>query len=293
MVLAGIALGQQAFDVRNYSSLGALVFLFLDHLSSCKSEYSHIWKAPSSSGKHMYLFARYFALATQIVNYTLIQTVLVHAPVKIGQCQAWYIFLFVSSLVLMAVFDGILLLRVYALYSKSIKVSLLALPVALPFAICFCYIGRNIYLEDTPFTPTCDLPKTPLEAAILVPTVVIAHMMLWVATFAKRNVAQGHATVVSLVVHEGGWTLVILCAMVAGITPYPYVVQSTNPFVMYVWPTTIFSITSCRLIMNMRQLKTEPRTRSSPSGHDVHLSTIINTCHDEVVIQIEDSVSER
>ncbi|KAF8167102.1 hypothetical protein B0H34DRAFT_737 [Crassisporium funariophilum] len=51
------------------------------------------------------------------------------------QCQAWYIFLFVSSLVLMAVFDGILLLRVYALYSKSIKVSLVALPVALHFAI--------------------------------------------------------------------------------------------------------------------------------------------------------------
>ncbi|KAF8167105.1 hypothetical protein B0H34DRAFT_765 [Crassisporium funariophilum] len=90
-----------------------------------------------------------------------------------------------------------------------------------------------------------------------------------------------------------GRLLYFVVPMVAGITPYPYVVQSTNRLLCYIWLTTIFSITSCRLIMNMRQLKTEPRTRSSPSGHNVHLSTIINTCHDEVVIQIEDSVSER
>ncbi|KAF8156122.1 hypothetical protein B0H34DRAFT_716282 [Crassisporium funariophilum] len=278
MVLEEFTLGQDAFNVRSYSSLAALVCLLLDHLISCRSEYSLIWRAPSSTVKYIYLFARYYALAVQILNYGLVQAVLVHGLVKREQCQVWYTILFVSSLALMAALDAILLLRVYALYRQSgKKVCALVLPVAFPFVICFSYTGRNIYLTKAPFSPLCDLPRTPLEGALLVPTVVIAHMLVWVATFAKRNVAEGQAVVVRLVVHEGGWTLVVFFAIVAAITPYTYATHSTNPFVVFVWPTTIFSITSCRLIINMRQLKTEPRSVSASSINDVHLSTVIRT----------------
>lgn len=40
---------------------------------------------------------------------------------------------------------------------------------------------------------------------------VLAHGTLWVATFAKRNVAQGRAIVVRLVVHEVAWIFILLC----------------------------------------------------------------------------------
>ncbi|KAF8156088.1 hypothetical protein B0H34DRAFT_520797 [Crassisporium funariophilum] len=263
------------FKISNYSSLAALVILLLDHGSTCTSEYTFIWRTPSCSAKHLYLFARYFSLAVQVLNYCLIHTVLVHAPVKVAQCQAWFTFLFVSSGLSLATLDAILLLRVYALYQKNLKVCLLVLPLSLPFIISFG-IGRHIYI-NTAFNPICVLQRTPFEAAFLVPTVVIAHMAVWVTTFARRNVAHGQAAVVRLVVHEGAWTVVVFCAIVAAIAPYSYTTQSSNPFVIYVWPTTVFSITSCRLIMNMRRLKTEPTGLSISSVYDLRLSTVLTT----------------
>lgn len=41
-------------------------------------------------------------------------------------------------------------------------------------------------------------------------TLVLAHATLLVAIFAKRNVAQGGAAVVRLVVREGSWIVFLL-----------------------------------------------------------------------------------
>ena len=39
---------------------------------------------------------------------------------------------------------------------------------------------------------------------------MLAHTAIWMATFAKRNVAEGRAVVVQLVVCEGAWIIFVL-----------------------------------------------------------------------------------
>lgn len=40
--------------------------------------------------------------------------------------------------------------------------------------------------------------------------VLSVHMILWVVTFVRRNIAQGQAVVVKLVVQESAWALALI-----------------------------------------------------------------------------------
>lgn len=50
-----------------------------------------------------------------------------------------------------------------------------------------------------------DLRNTPISITIL-----FAHALLWVATFMRRNIAQGHAVVVKLAVSESALALALI-----------------------------------------------------------------------------------
>lgn len=161
---------------------------------------------------------------------------------------------------------------VYALYSKNVKVHILSLPVILQFII------GSIQMEQVTrshqFNSYCDKPSSLKNAGLagcvfwyplrfcfsdrfsLRGSVLLAHVAIWVAIFANRNVAQG--VVVRLVVRESAWVLFILisqwststfCVYIlfttaiitcfAGIitsqTAYAVVSDSSNPFVFFVW----------------------------------------------------------
>ena len=109
---------------------------------------------------------------------------------------------------------------VYALYmyKKNAKVHLLALPIMAQFIIGSVRVSRC-----PRFDPYCNKPTSLMDACFTgcvfwYPSysvsvtlcfsrgsVVLAHTILWVATYAKRNVGEGQAVVVRLVVREGAW----------------------------------------------------------------------------------------
>lgn len=84
-------------------------------------------------------------------------------------------------------------------------------------------------------------------------SVLVAHAAIWVTTFAKRNIAQGHAIVVRVVVREGAWIVFLLlgqwsnfyyipstgiftyfAGIVASQSAYAVVSDSSNPFAFFV-----------------------------------------------------------
>ncbi|KAJ3507096.1 hypothetical protein NLJ89_g6495 [Agrocybe chaxingu] len=215
-----LVLSRAALDKRHYSSLAALVLLVLDHAATFRHEYALIWKSPRSFVKGLYLGSRYLALAAEIAHYSLIHAFLLHAPVKLETCRAWFLFLIASCTVLMAILDSVLFLRVYALYERDRRAYVLALLLFLPYVPTAVLIWRNVFLPYS-FSNTS--------------TFVIGHLALWIASYSKRNIAQGQSVVVKLVVYEGACVFVLLSAIVAGMVPYSFVSQTGNPFVLFVW----------------------------------------------------------
>ncbi|KAF8816825.1 hypothetical protein BYT27DRAFT_7181294 [Phlegmacium glaucopus] len=265
----------KAVEIRDFSSFAALVFLMLEYLSNCHSEYKYIWRAQPTPVKYIYLISRYSGLIGQIVHYSLIHVFLIDAPVKPERCRVWFLFLFAICSILVASLDAVLLLRVYALYRQNVKVYILALPLILQFVVGSVMMER--VTQSHVFNSYCDKETSPTEIGLFGGTVLLAHAALGLATFAKRNIAGGRAAVVKLVVREGAWIILIFFAIVATSATYAVVFDSANPFAIFVWPTAVISVITCRIILNMNQLKTElPQERGELASTEFHLSTIIS-----------------
>ncbi|KAF8959296.1 hypothetical protein BDZ97DRAFT_2061256 [Flammula alnicola] len=282
-------------NIRNYSSLAALVFLVIEHLTTCKDEYKYIWRpatfktAPSSIIGILYLWARYVSLCTLTVHYAFVHKFLARAPVSSQHCRTWFLFLLLSLSSLMVVLDAVLFLRVYALYSKSKNILLLIVPIILQFVIA-SILTWDISQKGA-FNYQCDFRNPPIESIFLGVSVIVTHASLWVATFAKRNVGQGQALIVKLVVREGSWTFVLLFAIVSGLLPYVYASHTANPFIVFVWPISVISITAYH---DMRRLGPEP----SPNDilmltDDFRLSTVDTFPGDDMLHQYTSEEPER
>jgi len=256
-----------AFEARNYSSLAALVFLVLECLSNSRAEYNFIWRAPTTVVKFIYLISRYSALLGLAVHYCLIHLFLIDAPVKLEQCRIWYIFTFGICATTMAALDIILLLRVYALYGKNVRVYVLALPLIPQFVVASILMERASHTDM--FNSHCDKDTSPIDCSLMGSTVLLAHVALWVATFRKRNL--GDAAVLQLVIREGACIVLMLVGIIATTLAFAVVSDSSNLFVIFVWPTALISTITCRIILNMQTLKIE-----SPGSTDLYLSTIIS-----------------
>jgi hypothetical protein len=227
-------LTERAFNTRHYSSLSGLIFLILDHALTFKDEYNHIWRAQIRIDVQLfYLIARYLALSAEIAHYSLLRVFLIRSPIPLNVCQGWFTFLFITLSVLVFILDVVLFLRILALYERNWKIFLLCIPTLLPFAVgAWLFVG-NTFSPDS-FNLLCDVVKIPVELPFLAAVVIMSHGLLWVATFAKRNIAQGRAVVVRLVVQEGAWAFVLLCAIIAGVMPYSFVSRSSNPSVIFI-----------------------------------------------------------
>jgi len=167
------------------------------------------------------------------------------------------IFLTVCSCLLLAAVDLVIMLRVYALYNRSLKIALvLAFLLLIQGALvtaCTC-----ITVPRVPFGPSCDVLKTPPDVAYFMAAVVFSQTILLILTLRKRRVAFGQSPLVDLVVRDGAWVFVLVVSMFMITIPYSFVAQVSKPHVIFVWPITLLSITACRLIMNMQKVTVFP-----------------------------------
>jgi hypothetical protein len=112
------------------------------------------------------------------------------------------------------------------MFKKNAKVHVLSLPIILQFIVASVQMERVSRCHN--FNHYCNKPTSLKDVGLTgyvfwYPTypvsvtlcssrgsVVLAHATLLGATFAKRNVAEGHAAVVRLVVREGVWIVLFL-----------------------------------------------------------------------------------
>ncbi|KAF9005464.1 hypothetical protein BDQ17DRAFT_349772 [Cyathus striatus] len=268
--------GQWSIFIRTCSCLASLVVLICDYANTLQFEFRYVWKRPLNSVKFVYLFSRYFGLMSQMVNASLILTKLSQAPVELSMCRAWFIFLFVSCTIMAVMLDGIIMLRVYALHRKDRRVGLLLILIIstnFGLAIRSCVLT---YGNDT-HDDICNLKLPPRSMIQLGVVVIIGEVIVWCLTLAKRNVGAGHAKVVNKVVREGGWIFALMCiAAITTVLPYTSFLRIAKAGFVLVWPLTIFSVATCRLIKGLLELIIEPSICSGVSSSSRELTSFID-----------------
>ncbi|KDR79385.1 hypothetical protein GALMADRAFT_137227 [Galerina marginata CBS 339.88] len=242
---------------RNVSSLGALVWLIWECIITGYNEYQHIWRGPMNRVKLLYLFSRYLAICAQVANTYIVFFPLSILPVPRDECQIWLIFLTVCACLLLAALDLVIMLRVYALYNRSLKLGLFLAFLLLIQAAVVTACTR-ITVPHVPFGPSCDALETPADVIYFMATVVFSQTVLLILTVRKRKVAFGQSPLIDLVVRDGAWVFVLIVSMFVAIIPYSFIVQVFKPHIIFVWPITLLSVTACRLILNMQKITVSP-----------------------------------
>ncbi|KAF9554337.1 hypothetical protein CPC08DRAFT_712969 [Agrocybe pediades] len=274
---------QHAIRIRDYSSLSALIFLFLEYASTLSTEYRYIWRARSKLVKSLFLVARYAPLASSLVNYVLVQKWLVNAPVDEESCRSWFLFLFWANLCTVAAMDGVLFLRAFALYQKHNVIYGLFIPIAAQIASA-CVAVLPASFRKSSFNGTCGLVSVPIiPFTIMNVSLVFTHGMLFGTAYAKRKVSKAPSseTVIRMVVNEAACIFAFFIGTITSITPVSIVAQAMDPFVVFVWPLSVHSMIACRIVLNMRSLPVEEvstlpleRVSTEKSGRDLTVVTL-------------------
>jgi len=101
----------------NFLHLAAITFLFYDHLITSGNEIDYLWRRPKSASAYWFFFNRYFAFFGNITV-----TALEFTSLPLQSCKQYNLFrqlMLVLNQVLVCI---LLTLRIYALYSCSVRI---------------------------------------------------------------------------------------------------------------------------------------------------------------------------
>ncbi|KDR79609.1 hypothetical protein GALMADRAFT_223751 [Galerina marginata CBS 339.88] len=230
--------------IRQWSTLSTLAIILYEYTITFREELRHIWKRPITVVRMVYLFSRYLAIIVQSVNLYLVLGPFSALSTPERICKGWFSFQLTAACVLMAALDLILMLRLYALYSKSFKVgTLLTLLFCGQIAVEAVIAPRSVL--QVPYDPICDTTRTHPDILYFCISVWVTHIAMGLLTAAKWELAALRAPVVKLVTRDGTWILVTICALFAVIVPYGLIGQVSKAHVAFGWPISIISISVC------------------------------------------------
>ncbi|KAF8998835.1 hypothetical protein BDQ17DRAFT_1361650 [Cyathus striatus] len=266
--------------LRNCSCLTSLVVLIYDHATTFRFEYQHIWKRPVTPVKCLYLFCRYLGLICQIVNIILLFTKLYQPPIDPLICGYWYAFLITSLTVLGSALHAIMMLRVYALYGKNVKVGILLAVLLAITAGLSIHAGWLCY-PYVRYDDTCGFQEHTHSGMMgLGIWVIVLESIILALTLAKRNASTRHGDIVSKVIRDGGrfFAFMIVGSLVL-------IFSSVEPISMVligfttIWMLSLSPIMTCGLIREFLQFKTEEAQSLDQlriSSSDVELTSFID-----------------
>ncbi|KAF9001124.1 hypothetical protein BDQ17DRAFT_1542889 [Cyathus striatus] len=273
----------QSAYFRTISTLSALIVLLFEYVLNFQDEFRFVWRKPRiTTIKVVYLISRYGAILTQIVNLVVARLVMDRIPVSKHLCKIWFIFHMTSATGFLFALDIVLMIRVYALYNCDPKVgTFLATLLITQAVLVSTFAWRS---GDIPLSISCNITT---KQEILAPSVFVigTHLLLLAMTMYKRKVVAEQSALLDLVVRDGTYMFVFVFSVFTATIPYSLVVDYAESHVMFVWPTTFFSVFACRLILNMRNLRTsfedtnQPPLSAEDTSVDFEFTSFFDTRH--------------
>ncbi|KAF8994696.1 hypothetical protein BDQ17DRAFT_1366434 [Cyathus striatus] len=249
---------QECYLAQHYWSAAAYMFLIWEYVCTCPYEFCHIWRRPITKVKALYLFSRYFGLLFQSANHVIIMRTLSRLPVPSSTCLHWFKLQLVAFIFLFFSMEAVIMLRVYALYnhSKAIGFTLVAL--------LSLELGTSIgcpasIMPKFKFDAICTSEIAPFEIFIYGGSVLFVQLAIAVLTVAKRNAAETSvdSKIIRIVLRDGLWVFAVVTAILSLLVPYSFVKQVAFPYILFSWPISMFSFITCRVIVNLHNIKVE------------------------------------
>ncbi|GLB40019.1 hypothetical protein LshimejAT787_0705290 [Lyophyllum shimeji] len=250
---------QLAHFIRTCSSVAALSVLIWECLINFDHEYAHIWHPPTGPAKRIYLFARYYGICWHIVDAVAMLGPLANLGTQPLICTLWHGSKLFSCVVLLVALEVVLSIRLYALYCKSRNIGVfLAAMLGTGVAVSLTSYVRS--MRAIHFTNACVVQKTPYDYVYFCIFSLMRHALLWMLTIHKRNVGRCHcsnrAPIVHLMLRDGALIFGVVSVTLGSIIPSAFLVPVMAQ-TMFPWLTSLVSIFTCRVILNMQRLQIE------------------------------------
>ncbi|PFH48248.1 hypothetical protein AMATHDRAFT_66000 [Amanita thiersii Skay4041] len=276
------ALARKVF-IRCCTTIASTVLLFLDFAHLFRDEYRFIWRAPINLIKCIYISSRYLILLFQTcvqfmgnkllirpichsANSVIVTTHMYKIPISGTVCFCWtsaQTGVMVSSLTLLEV---ILMLRVYALHGKSHNIGVTFI-CSLTFGVSCNVVSLVTTLREMNVDDACVARHTPGGVFVFGASCISQQLLIWGLTFRGwwsflQTMNDAGQRISQVMVRDGTWVLIGVCATMSITIPYSvYIDQVTHVLFSIVIP--LFSISTCRLIINMQCLNGQVSSTNS------------------------------
>ncbi|KAJ8586366.1 hypothetical protein M405DRAFT_935433 [Rhizopogon salebrosus TDB-379] len=252
-----MVLTEQDFRVSRvmaFNACATLAVMLWDWVIGLPDETHLIWRRPRSSWvKWLFLFFRYGGLMAQVFNLLFVMRMETYKPINRATCERWISYQAVAVEAFLVAVDSLLILRVYAIWSRSRRV-LGVLGTLVILEACSMAVSASIIVPDSAMNELCLFRKTPRAAAYfgivaLLTQSAILYLTLrkHFTTFARR---YGPRNLSTLVVRDGGLAFIGIFAMFFGALYYS-ILGSERSDVLFFWIVCVLSICGCRIIINM------------------------------------------
>ncbi|PPQ65678.1 hypothetical protein CVT26_000310 [Gymnopilus dilepis] len=258
------------------ASYAGLAFAFWEILITLQDEVDLMWAHPKrfTIVKALYFFVRYFGLAVQIVNSGVARILQAIHPVPRERCRLWLAYQAVTIYLLLGAVDVILMIRVYAFYSRSRWIGYLM--IALLFArVSLSTASAVLTVPNQKFDYNClnaDVP-TLVMYFFMIGEVTLQSIILGL-TFLRHLTAiragWARTPIVTLLCRDSATAFTIIVGVLIGTIVYARL-EYTHDSAHAVFPAfvAILSSVGCRLIIGMQKLAVRnPEAESSTSTRD-------------------------
>jgi len=246
----------------SYFAVAALVLLVYDHVVTLDHEINLVWGRHKSLASYIYLWNRYFALIITCIN----TSVPLREITTDRACQIYTQFEGVSSTLIIATVDIILLLRVWILFGKSRRllyclVPLMFVEIGIMFFIAtFTIMSADKYVHVGPFIPGCYSLTVPKFFTLYpIPSLVVTFTMFVMTvynckqrlglTFRSRNAMP----IVNLFLRDGiYWFLAVVAVNPPQILIWA-VARPTLTELLIIPSIVVYSIIGSRVLLNLME----------------------------------------
>jgi len=261
------------------NSLGTAALLVYELLVTFDYEYELVWKKPNKSViKWLFLFIRYFALASQIGLQTMADRVALNVPVPLRHCKLVFMWPLVACQFMLTSVELVLIHRVQALYPSR--------PMYLIFGsfilaeVVVLGINAIVELPNLKFNALCMTTTPPASIIVYGVIAITSQSIILYLTIRKHIIASrsgwSRTPIVSLLIRDGAVAYAVIFAL--QIVTMVYLITGGFAFVQY-WLMGILSCVGCRLIINLQRLgEPDDREESAPSP-PIELTTRITDSH--------------
>ncbi|PFH49076.1 hypothetical protein AMATHDRAFT_41794 [Amanita thiersii Skay4041] len=155
--------------------------------------------------------------------------------------------------------EAVLMLRVYALYEKDMKIAAL-LSLSLLAEFCFNFIYVIFTAHDFEVDGACLAKKTPRWVLPYGVFAVAQQLLIWGLTLQKRirfsSFDNTSRKISQVVMRDGTWVLIGTSAILLTSIPYSLFIHRLTHIIFAIL-IPVCSATACRLILKMQQLRIE------------------------------------